>query len=215
MKKILLLLMLILVTGCSATYDLYIGNNLTDDISILEDKERLKTIKEYNMEDDTIFNTDNLSYNIYSLESGFDYKRQEISNDTTSGYRYSYSYDMKNMNKKSMVYDCYDNISISKKSKILIETSDEFKCFDKYNLLDDVTINIHYDGDLYDTNADRYGGGIYTWNINKDNYKNKKIYLELYKTKRNYTFDIIGGCFLSVLIIVLLVIVKKFERKSY
>ena len=76
--------MLILVTGCSATYDLYIGNNLTDDISILEDKERLKTIKEYNMEDDTIFNTDNLSYNIYSLESGFDYKRQEISNDTTS-----------------------------------------------------------------------------------------------------------------------------------
>lgn len=213
-KKIILFSILILLTGCSAEYNLYIGDKFTDDLLLTEDNEKVANMKNYNMEDNTIFYEENYAYQISVLENGFDYTREEISLNNKSGYHYNYSYNIDEINKMSMIYDCYEDINVSKNKRVIIETSNEFKCFNKYNLLDDVTVKIHYKGKLIDTNADTIDDGTYIWKINKDNYANKKIYLETEAIKESHTFDIIGAIILGILIIILLLLLKKFNSNK-
>lgn len=210
----LIVMCLFLLTGCSATYDLYIGDRLTDDIFVFEDNDVLNDLDYYDMYDENDDNLNSLSYQIFSLEKGFNYDRQEIAKDDVSGYRYNYTYSYDRFNEKSMINDCYQEIKISRKDKIVIETSDEFNCFDKYTMLDNVDVNIHYNGVLISTNADNYDNGVYTWNITKDNYLNKKIYLELEISKENHWFEIIGGLVFLVLVIISVAIVYRNKKKN-
>lgn len=213
-NKILFPLMLLMLTGCSATYDLYIGDKFTDDIYIYEDNDIVKKLDYYDMNDNSSVDVNYYNYNIALFEKKFDYGREEYSDFENSGYIYNYTYDHDDMNKKSMIYDCYDSINITRDDVIVIETSNEFKCFEKYSLLDDVTVNIHYSGQLINTNADSYNDNVYTWNINKDNYNNKNIYLKIKRNESSNTFEIIGGIIFGILILVSVVFVWRYRKKN-
>ena len=99
---------------------------------------------------------------------------------------------------------------------ILIPTSKGYNNtpYDEYLLLDDVTVNIHYSGKLVSTNADKKADGVYTWYINKDNYNNKKIYLESEVNKENNILDIVGGIVFGVLLLVAVIIVWRYNKKN-
>ncbi|MGM9881318.1 MAG: hypothetical protein ACI31S_00525 [Bacilli bacterium] len=210
MKKIIFLIMILFLSGCTVNYDLYIGEKFTDDLILLEDNEKLENIDYYDMTKNDTFNIDNLSYQLTVFEGNFGYEREEITKADTSGYRYKYTYNIDKMKEKSMIYDCYDEINVvSEKKKIIINTSNEFKCFEKYDLLDEVVVNIHYGGELIDTNADSYKDGVYTWKVNKESYKNEKIYLELKRKNKNYTFNIIGGAIFGILTIVSIIVILR------
>ena len=172
MKKIILIFFLFLLTGCSATYDLYIGEKLTDDIFVYEDNDILKKLDYYDMNNEQDINVNYYNYQLGLFENKFENDRIEYSTDDVSGYRYNYTYNYNKMGDKSMIYDCYDMINIVDENKLIVETSNSFKCFDKYSLLDEVTVNIYYGGRLISTNADSYDvdKGVYTWIINKNNY---------------------------------------------
>ena len=213
-RNIIFLLMLLFLSGCTANYDLYIGEKFTDDIMLIEKNDKLDNIKHYDMYEETDFNIENLSYQIYDFESGFDYNREEIYREKESGYRYNYTYNSDKMSEKSMVYDCYDSIFIEQGKEIIIETSNSFKCFDKYGFLDEVIVNIHYGGELIDTNADSYEKGIYTWNINKERSDNEKIYLRIKKIQKNYTFNIIGAIIFGLVTIVSVVIILRYNKNN-
>lgn len=206
-------MLLLMTTGCSATYDLYIGEKLTDNILLYDDTDLLEGLDYYDMNDDTELNINNYSYQVSLFEKDFVYPKEKYSTDRISGYIYNYTYNYDKMNEKSMIVDCYDDISIERDDDIIIRTSNEFKCFDEYSLLDDVTINIHYSGKLISTNADSYKDGVYTWKINKNNYADSMIYLKVEKNKQSYTFDIIGGVVFGVLIVVSAVVLYLHNRK--
>lgn len=210
MKKIIFLIMILFLSGCTVNYDLYIGEKFTDDLILLEDNEKLENIDYYDMTKNDTFNIDNLSYQLTVFEGNFGYEREKITKADTSGYRYKYTYNIDKMKEKSMIYDCYDEINVvSEKKKIIINTSNEFKCFEKYDLLDEVVVNIHYGGELIDTNADSYKDGVYTWKVNKESYKNEKIYLELKRKNKNYTFNIFGGAIFGILTIVSIIVILR------
>jgi len=215
MKKNLffVIVLCLVMTGCSATYDLYIGDKLTDNIFLYEDNSKLNSIDYYDMNADTEFNINNYSDSVDLFQNGFDYQREEYSNNSVSGYIYNYTNNYKSYDKKSMIYNCYDKINIYKNNNIFIETSDNFVCFDTYPLLDDVTVNIHYGGKLINTNADTYKDGIYTWYIRKSDINNK-IYLEVEKTEENYTFDIIGGIIFGILLLVTIFVFWRYKKKT-
>lgn len=217
MRKVILILIIIIplfMTGCSATYDLYIGEKLTDNIFLYDNNDILKNLEYYDMNADTQININNYSEHINLFENNFNYEREEYSNNSISGYNYKYTYNYNMMKKKSMIWDCYNEINIKREDRIIIETSNDFKCFDKYPLLEDVTINIHYSGNLVSTNAHSYEQGVYTWNFNREN-NNNRIYLEVEKDVKNYTFDIIGAIILSILILISVIILWKYNKKSY
>ncbi len=213
-KVIILLICLLLLSGCSATYDLYVGSMLSDEIFLYDDNDVLETSDNYDMEKGTENYIENYAYQVNLFDSNFDYDREQYSNDKVSGYIYNYTYSYKNFSKKSMVYNCYDEINVDRGDNIVIKTSNEFKCFDKYSLLNDVTVNIHYSGKVIKNNADSVEDGVYTWNINKDNYANKPIYFEAVKFKKNHTFEYIAGGVFLVLVIISLLLIFKINKKT-
>lgn len=212
-KLFTIICLFFLATGCSVNYDLYVGQKLTDNIFLYEENDILNKIEHYDMNVGTELNIDNYSYQVNLFERNFNYIRKEYGSSNFSGYIYNYTYNYDKMNEKSMIYNCYDQIKINGNESIIIETSDEFKCFDYYNLLDDVTINIHCGGELLSTNSDSYNNEVYTWYINKDNYKNKPIYLEIKKQEDSHILDVVGGIIFLILLIISLTGILWYKRK--
>lgn len=68
---------------------------------------------------------------------------------------------------------------IKDNNKIIIATSKEFKCFDKYEELDSVTINLTTDLEVESSTADSVHKNKYTWNINRQNYRDSEINIVL------------------------------------
>ena len=57
-----------------------------------------------------------------------------------------------------------------------------------------MTVNIYYSGNVINTNASKKDNNVYTWEINKENYQNSKIYFEAEKSKIKIisTFQAVG-----------------------
>lgn len=213
-KIIILATALILLTGCSATYDLYLDkNNITERTYIYDSTKKLEGLEYYDMDKGNEISIDLYANEVAAFENNFKYEKEEIktNNGNNFGYRYNTSYKYNEFNKLSAVATCYDKIEIKNDGNISVKTSNEFKCFDKYSLLEDVTIRIHYTGKVLNTNADKVENDIYIWKITKDNYKNSGIIFtaEKVKTKIFSTFQIVGLIILTILIVITYLLYKR------
>lgn len=213
-KIIILATTLILLTGCSATYDLYLDkNNITERTYIYDSTKKLEGLEYYDMDKGNEISIDLYANEVAAFENNFKYEKEEIktNNGNNFGYRYNTSYKYNEFNKLSAVAACYDKIEIKNDDNISVKTSNEFKCFDKYSLLEDVTIRIHYTGKVLNTNADKVENDIYIWKITKDNYKNSGIIFtaEKVKTKIFSTFQIVGLIILTILIVITYLLYKR------
>lgn len=213
-KIIILATTLILLTGCSATYDLYLDkNNITERTYIYDSTKKLEGLEYYDMDKGNEISIDLYANEVAAFENNFKYEKEEIktNNGNNFGYRYNTSYKYNEFNKLSAVATCYDKIEIKNDGNISVKTSNEFKCFDKYSLLEDVTIRIHYTGKVLNTNADKVENDIYIWKITKDNYKNSGIIFtaEKVKTKIFSTFQIVGLIILTILIVITYLLYKR------
>lgn len=213
-KIIILATTLILLTGCSATYDLYLDkNNITERTYIYDSTKKLEGLEYYDMDKGNEISIDLYANEVAAFENNFKYEKEEIktNNGNNFGYRYNTSYKYNEFNKLSAVATCYDKIEIKNDDNISVKTSNEFKCFDKYSLLEDVTIRIHYTGKVLNTNADKVENDIYIWKITKDNYKNSGIIFtaEKVKTKIFSTFQIVGLIILTILIVITYLLYKR------
>ena len=173
-KIVLLIVILLSLTGCSFEYNMKIDTN---------------TISEENIV--YIPNTDknDIKQEVEKLVSRYTgptnslgmYKQSVIEDNNNFGMSYKKNYDTLNDYNNSLSFSiCYDNYKLIKeKDKIVISSSKRFNCFNKYSVLDDVTINIDSSLEVESSNADEVNGNIYTWNINKSNADNKPINIVL------------------------------------
>ena len=98
---------------------------------------------------------------------------------------------------------------------------DGFKAFDSYTTLNSINININTNYEVVDCNADKIVDNVYTWNINRNNYETKTIYISANKTtmdkmKKNISNKVIAtpnkwlivtvSLFIIVLIVIYLVL---------
>lgn len=213
-KIIILAAALILLTGCSTTYDLYLDeNSITEKTYIYDNTKLLEELEYYDMDKGNEISIDLYANEVAAFEKDFKYEKEEIktNNGNDFGYRYNNTYKYNEFNKSSMITDCYDKIEINSNDKISIKTSNEFKCFDKYSLLNDVTVKIHYTGKVLSTNANKKENGIYTWKITKDNYQNSSIVFnaEKVKTKVFSTFQLVGLIVFTILTIITYILYKR------
>ena len=202
MKKIyLLLIALVFLTGCSATYNLKLdGNHISENIYTSVSSDELN--KEYYGE--TI---DSKMEHIYNHPYPLRY------NDYTPGYSddevpqygqysiISYDYNSNNSSKilnaignftfedfeySTAVNMCYDYVLVKREGyESSIYTSSVAKCFENYDYLDEVTINITLENTVTETNADMVDGNVYTWKINRDNYSSKSIEIVFQTNSQN------------------------------
>lgn len=172
-KYLILISLTVILSGCSANYEINIDNdNIHESLTINNtDINKFKSINipiDYEIDDVEIYD---------KKEENIDYYNIETNNKDAKIY---YNFNSDNFNTSMLFKTCYENTVFTKDDyELLITTSDKFSCFDNYEELDDITIKITSKYKLINTNADKYDKYNYYWYINKDNKDNKKIILRL------------------------------------
>ena len=215
MKKVLLLLItLILLTGCTATYNINIKDKtIEDSIKVYTDSKKVqnadkKTITEF-------------SEKLGEWERGYEYYKREIyTTDKITGYNYTYTFNYEEYDAMSQLRKCYKDFKITNENNnITLSTSNEFLCKTYYQEIDKIEINISSEYKITESNADRKENNIHTWNINKNNYKNKPIIIKINKNiesqkeeknnKNNNIFQLLITILFFTLILILIIRKKK------
>lgn len=205
-KKILFLLFfLLMVTGCSSSYDIEIYNNQVKEkmefvstSSYTWDNEvkygfsyRELLLASYKYpypafsstvvdEDDTI-KLDNVEY----------YKNTLIDTSDKLGLMLEYNkFTLDNFNDSSIVKKCYQYFNIIEEDdNVIISTSTTNKCFDEYPLLDTITVNLKTNHKVVNSNASFSKGYHYTWNLSRENKDDAAISITIKKDEFVFNYE--------------------------
>ena len=211
MKKIILIVLLLLLTGCKVEYKINLNNNfdIEENINILSTTEEDKNkIEEF-------------SLNIPIDQKVDDYGAFENKVSTIEYYNYLKNKDMiifknkYNNNKYDKYIDstlanlAYEYVSINKvdEKNLILSTSKEFLLFNNYNNLEEVKITITTNYKVLSNNADIINNHDYTWVITKDNAYGKGIFLKVDTSKEDLTFleKLMRGDYLNIFTLSLLI----------
>ena len=211
-KKIILLFSLILLTGCSAEYNLTIVNDSYKE--------------ELNVDNVKIDNISDLILPLYYDIDEYDVDRVKPGDDgfynaklDKNSYSLFNTFNYSSFIKSTLLNSCYDRVDVIKNSKkIYLSTVGSFKCYDNYNV-DDIKVNIISKYKLVDSNADSVNNNVYSWNINKNNL-DKGIYIEFVLPKKsekmkkkfidnNFYLFLFQSSLILFLFVIIMVIKKK------
>ena len=210
MKKILLLLITtILLTGCTATYEIDITKDKINDIILIETDSK-------NVNNANVATTNTFKTKLGEWENGHDfYKRELVTTAEKTGYQYTYSFNYEEYDAMSQIRKCYEEFNLNYDKNITLSTSKEFLCKNYYPQIKTYTIKITSEYDITSSNADSIKDNIHTWNINANNYKNKPIELRINKNKlyikeekKDYSF-IKNILFIIFFIILVIIFIKR------
>lgn len=221
-KKCIVLLLLFLISGCDVNYNITVSND-----SVMESSNFYFDVSDINSNEyyDGKHNTSNLpkfidsNYRqdyfayIYSFNDLSKYSKS-ISSDN-NGFNLKFNYDLEKFGGSNIFNACKkSNYTVDDKN-IVIDVSDVSNCFynDSYGSLNSIKINIKTDLKVLKNNADSVNKNIYTWNINRDNYRNKKIYIKI-KKKIRYDNVFIGVGFLCIVILFMIFIIFIIKKKN-
>lgn len=174
-KKILILfLAIVFISGCEATYRIELDyDKIKEEIEVLEDNSNYKKdISKYL--DDVIVSLSDTSSNT----SG--YKYDKILKEDKSGILLSADISsVKNYATYSPVlYSCFNEKNIMITDQFLsIDTVTGFQCFDDYENLNLINVEIKTKYEVLKNNADSVDGQTYKWRITPDN--NKPIIINI------------------------------------
>lgn len=207
MKKNLLFLLLLLLTGCSAKVELELSkDNITE------------TTKIYDMKVN-VYDGNNVKQDISSYLEDFErdyefYNMTEFEEEEYVGKNYNITVPLENWQGTSILSSCYETFDVKlTDTNISLNTSEENICVDFFGVKG-VTITLESDLKLISTNADGIDRNKLIWNINSNNYKNKSISFDyqLIDPKESTSYNVLSYVFLIILVgsvISLLIFFKK------
>ncbi len=220
MKKIIILLItIILLTGCNASYDINFNKDK------IEDSIKIYTSSK-NINNATNETTNNFTDEIGNWERGYEYYKREIyTTDKITGYNYTYNFNYNEYDAMSQLRKCYKDFDLTyTEDSITLNTSNEFLCSSYYKDINNIDINISSEYEIINSNADIKNNNTHTWNISKTNSKNKPIKLTISKKNeyqntnndKNDKFNIksILILIIFILLIVVLIIRKKDDKNN-
>ena len=227
-SKLLLILIIFIITGCDVKYNLEIKpESIVEDISIQQDKnfDIYSNLNDYGSSYyDLIVNNYNEFTNVYINSNqnlyenekvyGVDYYKKKLMDKSDNLIlKYNFNHDILKFEDAISLKICYDNIaSYHNNDYFELSTSTSFNCYEKYDLLENVSISIKTDLVVYDQNADIVDGNLYIWNINKDNASNKPIYIKV--SRSEYSNNLISifhkfikqNSYLLLMVIILIIV---------
>ena len=180
LKFLTLIIILITITGCSATYEINITKEkkIDETIFVYEDNKIVDTLTE--KKENEIFNS------LLDFERGYEhYKRETHTTEKYSGYKYTYSFNFEEYDAMSQLRKCYETLTFNSENELSISTSKEFICGNYYPNANSMELIITSDYYIKSSNADKIDNNKHIWIINKNNYKNKPISIKFDTTKIN------------------------------
>ena len=200
LKIALLLILVLILTGCSVEYNLSINDDLTsysESINIDgENKEENESISNYAWPQSVYYDVTGPSEQpsdekltekeLAEYADGY-YTISHLTYQNNPRLNFSYTFNKEGLNRSAAISTCYGMFSIiNTNNKVRISTSNVVRCFNNYPSLSSLTINIDIGNNtLVKSNADKAAGNVYTWVLDKTNYKERIIQLELEKKETN------------------------------
>lgn len=167
MKKLIYILIIVLLSGCSAKMDIDLDRDkVTETLIITTNKDYLEKISE-----------DELASKLSDFEYGYENYKDEFiyeSNNNISK-KYTYTNDYENYKVMTFLNKCYSDVNIERRQDIIINTSSQFLCYDYFDDLEEIKIRIKSIYKVKNHNSDKREGKYYVWTINKENYLEKPI----------------------------------------
>lgn len=205
MKKIkilVLLCFLLLLSGCSAEYNLTINNStMEEDINAIFNK---STESELASRMEKIRRSSFYNYDTRENEY-YDFTKRET--DDNIILNYSYQYTGNDLYKSEAASSCYYKRIVNVTDKyITINTDKQVTCLykDGDREIEDITVNIRTALTVLENNADKVNGNTYTWYINDKNYTNKPIYIKIEKERYQESFT---SQVISIIVILIIVVI--------
>ena len=205
MKKILFLILLcLLLTGCTINYNLEIEDNQFNETitgtvlnSEISHKDGQTDIGPY----EYFLNTEQLPFtnnnNIYY---------EKTLNNTNDGvdYEYKYTFNENNFINSRILNTCFNNYTFeSKDDKYYISLSGDFKCA----YADKTKIKITTKYKVTAHNANKKSKNTYTWTINKDKIEDLNLFITIDKTK-NASLNILNWSTLKTVGLIIILILS-------
>ena len=183
-NKSLFIIILILITGCSVEYNLNIDSSFSEHTDYIpESSEEMIDGTQYRLP--ALFSESRLTYDNSNLK---EIKYYNIKTLKDNKFSFNFVYDDNQLNDSNIANSCYQFFSVdAKENEVSILTGNKFYCFDVYEELDSVTININSNYKVIQSNADKIVGKKHTWYITRENASNKPIIFVYDKSKKNMT----------------------------
>lgn len=172
MKKVLILIILIFLTGCEAEYTIDIDKelNFTEKISIVKPNTEYIDMKS---------EINDIIESVTGTASSYDeYFAKPIYGSEKSGYSLEYTDSYNTFRSTSKILTaCYDEVRMTKENDLVtIQTIGNYRCSEYYNK--NFLVKIKTEHDVVYTNSDYEEEGYYVWNIDPKAEK-QKIYIEM------------------------------------
>lgn len=212
-KKIIILLSILLLTGCTVNYNLEIDDNT------LKEKITGTVIKEESKQDSKATDISTI-YSIINEEQKPIYNKEELyqktlkDNGNNIDYTFSYNYTMKDFVNSTIINTCFENHEIEELDNYYsIRLSGNFYCLYSKKVNISVTSNL----EVASNNADKIKDNTYIWTIDKNNTDIELVvdkntpYTKPIKRGLSSTFRIV--CFI-VLVVLSLVVYILYRKKN-
>lgn len=219
MKKIIFLFICaFLLTGCQMDYKLEFKNDKINEIIIGEfEGDIIELAKEIDG-DSLYFEKELAEENIYALtDSEAFYEKEIVVKDNKSIATLKYEYDYESFQKSYLIDRCFDDYYfIDDEEYYYINLTGEFSCFHN----DDIQIKVTSDKKVISHNADKYKDGVYIWDLKlaEDQHDiifqiSKTISAEEKFVENGFNiFPIIGHILFAILIFMIFIIKKRFNK---
>lgn len=232
LKYIYIIFLILILTGCKAEYIVNMDNtNFIKEIteiteenketfdkknkSLYEVSPRNYLITDLKWPTPILEDTEINPYEPLRLNNIKYYTKNDISTFDKLGIRYSYNFKAFEYKKSNILNNCYNyNIKINN-DEITFKTKDKFKCFNKYELLEEVTFILNTTCKMKNSNADKIENTKYIWNITKQNYKDIEFEIDCSKkeNRKINSYEILIVIFIYIIILLLIYLVGNNKRK--
>lgn len=218
MKKTLIICICIFLCGCTSKYTLEISDDsFKENIDVVIDKNLLPSIPEISengielddrltpfLKDDTKVFTNNDKKN---------YKKKVTYLDNIIKVKMSYKYNKKEFLNSNSLNLCFDDAVFTYEDKYYIQAKGTFYCL----YIDEIEINIKTNNKVFEHNADKVDGNIYTWIINKKNYNDVDIEISIDKgisIKQVLSYIIFGVLIVTIGLVLFYNLYKKNKQEN-
>lgn len=234
LQTIIVLISIIMLCGCEATYTITIDkNNINEKIEVLDNVSSTRTVTDimdnYKKQYPVYSNSDWVDAD-YSRDANEEYYKQTYNIDN-NGYHlyYEYTYPMQKFKEANSLNYSYEYKEITYKNNILSismgSPNNRLKYVDEFTNL---TVNIVTDYTVIKNNADSVIGNRYIWYVNKENNDTKKINFEVDLTqtqeelnnkntsqekKNKLTIPIVLLVVFIYIVIIVIIITKKKKKE--
>ena len=198
-KIILIVFITFLVTGCSSNYDLNLDTESIDEKLTLT-----MSKKEY----EENYNTITANKSVFDDNSAF-YDIEVINNKDIFLVTYSHSYNHEDYFNSLNLNSCFNEINHNINGSVETISLTGFKCLQGDNLR--VIVDSKYK--IYNSNAHIVNGNKNIWDIDEDNKDNINISFIVDYNKTYFNKDLITSIVLIVVLICLIAILFRRNRK--